>query len=132
MSSKSTPDRWGAADPLQAQLRHPGQLGPVVGEVGGGCSRRRRSLSRGKRSLIWAEQSLTWTTCLGAVATGRTREQSTPARAIEAASPALVPSEKERVGRLLQLGDGGSGQPVGEGMGMDVDDHGDQTVPFRW
>lgn len=51
----------------------------------------------GKRSLIWAEQSLTWTTCLGAVATGRTREQSTPARAMEAASPALVPSEKERV-----------------------------------
>lgn len=51
----------------------------------------------GKRSLIWAEQSLTWTTCLGAVATGRTTEQFTPARAIEAASPALVPSEKERV-----------------------------------
>ena len=46
----------------------------------------------GPKSLIWAELSFTWTTWRGLVATGSTRDASTPARAMEARRPETVPS----------------------------------------
>ena len=46
----------------------------------------------GPKSLIWAELSFTWTTWRGLVATGSTRDASTPARAMEVRRPETVPS----------------------------------------
>ena len=52
--------------------------------------------------LSRAAASLTWGTCPGEVATGSTTERSTPARAMEAARPAAVPSVRGRR-RLMPL-----------------------------
>lgn len=117
-------------DPLQAQLGHPGQLGPVVGEVGVDAAEGEHAGLR-KALIDLGGAVVDMDHLLGG---GGHREDhgavhSGPGHGGGKSGVGAV-GEGAGMGHLLQLWNGGGGQPVGEGMGMDVDDHGDQTVPF--
>ena len=81
------------------------ERGEETGVLSFGCMHPKDSTPvSSPRSFIRAEASFTWGTCRALVATGMTTERSTPARAMEAARPAAVPSEKGTVwDRCLSL-----------------------------